>query len=113
MMAHSDSAMMRGSVMAVYFAWGTMTVSSAALQGGPDDRPMNCRIVPSPRAHFTRRSRMPYPAAMLAEHPLFKQFAPFRGQAAAGYDVNYVGARTDVEFLRGFGWASPDRMVDR
>jgi FkbM family methyltransferase len=50
---------------------------------------------------------------MLAEHLVFKQFAPFRGHAAAGYDVNFVGARTDVEFLRGFGWASPDRMVDR
>jgi FkbM family methyltransferase len=48
-----------------------------------------------------------------AEHPTFREFTPWRGRAPAGYDVNFVGQKTDIEFLRGSGWATPDRMVER
>jgi hypothetical protein len=48
-----------------------------------------------------------------AEHPTFQQFTPWRGRAPAGYHVNFVGQKTDVEFLRGSGWVTSDRMVER
>ena len=51
--------------------------------------------------------------SVLADHPVFSRFPPWRGHVAAGYVVNFVGQLIDVEFLRGFSWATLDRMVDR
>jgi FkbM family methyltransferase len=48
-----------------------------------------------------------------SDHPVFREFAPWRGHVDAGFAVNFVGQKTDVEFLRGFGWATPQRMVNR
>jgi hypothetical protein len=47
------------------------------------------------------------------DHPTFREFKRWEGHVVAGYAVNAVGQKTDVEFLRGFGLATPERMKER
>lgn len=46
-----------------------------------------------------------------AKDPIFSQFTPWEGRADAGFDLNFVGQRTDVTFNA--GWADEERMKDR
>src|SRR5258708_598016 len=46
-----------------------------------------------------------------ANDPVFSRFALWSGKADAGFDVNFLGQRTDVSFNE--GWADADRTIDR
>jgi FkbM family methyltransferase len=41
----------------------------------------------------------------------FRSIVPWSGRAAAGFDMNFLGQRTDVQFNK--GWADAERMTER
>ena len=43
--------------------------------------------------------------------PVFREFVPWHGNVAAGFDVNFVGQLTDVSFNK--GWDDKERMRNR
>jgi FkbM family methyltransferase len=47
----------------------------------------------------------------LSQHPIFGQFTPWSGRAKAGFEVDFLGRRTDVTFTK--GWADAERSRDR
>jgi FkbM family methyltransferase len=49
----------------------------------------------------------------VTNHPTFQAFQPWEGLVAKGFTTNAVGSKIDIEFLRGFGWATPETMADR
>jgi len=47
----------------------------------------------------------------LSSDPVFREFVPWHGNVAAGFDVNFLGQLTDVSFNK--GWDDQERMRDR
>lgn len=47
----------------------------------------------------------------LSTDPVFREFVPWSGDVAAGFDVNFVGQLTDVSFNK--GWDDDERRRDR
>lgn len=47
----------------------------------------------------------------LSADPVFREFVPWHGNVAAGFDVNFVGQLTDVSFNK--GWEDAERRRDR
>jgi FkbM family methyltransferase len=47
----------------------------------------------------------------LSTDPVFREFVPWQGNVAAGFDVNFLGQLTDVSFNK--GWNDQERMQDR
>ena len=47
----------------------------------------------------------------ISNDPVFREFVPWHGNVAAGFDVNFVGQLTDVSFNK--GWDDDERTRDR
>jgi hypothetical protein len=47
----------------------------------------------------------------LSTDPVFREFQPWHGHVAGGFDVNFLGQFTDVSFCQ--GWNDQERTRDR